>query len=305
MLIGLTSVGGSPGASTTAAALSTLWPNPVAVVDADPTGGDLLAGAGGVVEADREFGLLELLRVGRGGVIGRVIHSQVLTLPSGMPLVPGLAHAGQASAVGWSELAQGLREAELRDIIVDLGRWSLQTPAAPLLWACDVLLVVVRTTLRGLRRAERTLPLIAEDLDRHNPGAVALGLLVVDDHGPYATADIARRLRVPVLGEVAFDPRAASVFSDGAEPARTHSRSPLLRSLPEVVRTVGQLGAQQRALGSHRTLLREPPARSLGPAPTASTGAAVLSPTRPVPTGLREMSRSPRRLTAVPGQEQL
>ena len=257
MLIGLLSTGGSPGASTTAAVMAVTWPDPVVVVDADPAGGDLLAGAGGEVEASRERGLLELVRLGRQGDLPMVLDSQIVTLPTGVPLVAGLGHPGQAGGVNWAELADGLRSVTHRDVIVDLGRWTMGSPAAPLFRACDVLLVVVRTQLRGLRRAVRTLPLIRDDMDRHNPGVGAMGLVVVDDNGPYATADIARRLGVPVLAEVAFDPKSAAVFSDAADPTRGHTRSPLLRSMPAVVHAVGQLGHQQRALGTRHTLLRE------------------------------------------------
>jgi hypothetical protein len=305
VLIGLLSTGGSPGVSTLAAVMGAAWPDPVVVIDADPAGGDLLAGAGGVVEASRDRGLLELVRLGRQDDLRVVLDSQIVTLPTGVPLVAGLGHPGQAGGVNWSELADGLRAVTHRDVLVDLGRWSMNYPAAPLLRACDVLVLVVRTQLRGLRRAERTLPLIREDVDRHNPGVGAMGLVVVDDNGPYAVADIARRLGVPALGEVAFDPRSAAVFSDAAAPSRGHDRSPLLRSVPGVVRSVGQLAQQQRALGTRRTLLREQH-HADATVVIAAPGAPAPPPVGTTPAarhataaGLREMPRRQRRLNAV------
>lgn len=289
--------------STTTAVMAASWPSPVVAIDADPAGGDLLAGAGGEVEASRDRGLLELVRLARQGDLPVVLDSQIVTLPTGVPLVAGLGHPGQAAGVNWAELADGLRAVTHRDVLVDLGRWSMNFPAAPLLRACDVLLVVVRTQLRGLRRAERTLPLIREDVDRHNPGVGSMGLVVVDDNGPYAVNDISRRLGLPTIGEVAFDSKAAAVFSDAATPARGHTRSPLLRSVPGVVRAAGQLGQQQRALGTRRTLLREqhnadatvvipaPGSPAPAPAPAARHTAA--------PAGLREMPRRQRRLSSV------
>ena len=44
-VIALTSASGSPGVTTTAVALAFLWPRPVVLVEADPTGGSaILAG---------------------------------------------------------------------------------------------------------------------------------------------------------------------------------------------------------------------------------------------------------------------
>ena len=295
MLIGVLSTNASPGVSTTAMAMGAVWPSPVVVVDADPSGGDILAAAGAVVEADREHNLLELMRLGRQGQIPQVLESQIAVLPTGVPVVAGLAHPGQAGGVAWRDLAEGLRAVTHRDVLVDLGRWGVPYAPAPVLWACDLLLLVVRTQLRGLRRAQRIVPLILKDLDRHNPGGGSLGLMVVNDHGPYAVADIVRsaNLNVAVFGELPWDARTAAVFSEGATPGRHWDRSPLARALPTVVRTVGQLAQQRRALGTRAPLLREQP---MTPTPVPRQPVEVPAPG----VQLREMARGPRRLTAVP-----
>jgi hypothetical protein len=295
MLIGLFSTNASPGVTTTAMALGSVWPSPVVVIDADPSGGDILAAAGAVVEADREHNLLELLRLGRQGQIPQVLDSQITVLPTGAPVVAGLAHPGQAGGLAWTDLAEGLRAVTYRDVLVDLGRWGVPYAPAPILRACDLLLLVVRTQLRGLRRAERILPLIREDVERHNPGGGSVGLLVVNDHGPYAVADIVRsaKLGVPVFGELPLDTRTAAVFSEGAPPGRHWDRSPLARALPGVVRTVGQLAQQQRALRTRAPLLRQ---QHSTPTPVAQPPVEATAPGPP----LREMARTPRRLSAVP-----
>jgi len=100
MLIGLLSTNGSPGVSTTAMAMGAVWPSPVVVIDADPSGGDLLAAAGSVVEADREHSLLELLRLGGQGQIPRVLDSQITVLPNATPP----AWPIPAKPVGWRGL---------------------------------------------------------------------------------------------------------------------------------------------------------------------------------------------------------
>ncbi len=138
MLIGVLSTNASPGATTTAMALSSVWPSPVVVVDADPSGGDILAAAGAVVEADREHNLLELMRLGRQGQIPQVLDSQITTLPTGVPVVAGLAHPGQAGGVPWTDLAEGLRAVTHRDVLVDLGRWGVPYAPAPVVRACDL-----------------------------------------------------------------------------------------------------------------------------------------------------------------------
>ncbi len=299
MLIGLFSAGSSPGVSTAVLAMGSAWPSPCVVIDADPSGGDLLAAGGSVVEADREHNLVELMRIGRQGQIPQVLDSQITRLPVGVDVVAGLAHPGQSAGVVWGELAEGLQAVMHRDVLVDLGRWGSPFAPAPLLRACDVLLVVVRTQLRGLRRAERVLPMIKEDLDRHNPGAGDVGLLIVNDHGPYAVPDIARRLSAPVLGELPLDARTAAVFSDGATAPRHMERSALARAVPGVVRTVGQLAQSRQALGRRGPLIRQ---QAVDPSP--SPVRRVTTPPSPSPAaaavGLREMSRSPRRLSAVP-----
>ncbi len=293
MMIGLVSAGGSPGVSTTAVAMGGIWPDPVVVVDADPSGGDILAGAGGVIPAERN--LLELVRLGRHGRLLDVLESQISLLPSGTPVVAGLGQPGQAAGVPWASLAEGLGSVTHRDVVVDLGRWMMPYLPTPLLRACDVVLLVVRTQLRAVRRAERVLPLIRDELDRGVPGTGALGLLVVTDHGPYAPTDIGQRMQIEVLGGLPFDPRTAAVFSDGADPARHLDRSSLMRGLRPLVDTVGRLAQARRTLGTRTRVLR---------AQDPGEDAAVRPVPAPRPTpapgvGLREMPRSARRLSAV------
>lgn len=292
-MIGLVSAGGSPGVSTTAVAMGGIWPDPAVVVDTDPSGGDILAGAGGVIPAERN--VLELVRLGRQGRLPDVLESQISLLPSGTAVVAGLGHPGQSAGVPWALLAEGLASVTHRDVVVDLGRWMMPYLPSPLLRACDVVLLVVRTRLRAVRRAERVLPLIRDELDRGVPGTGALGLLVVTDRGPYAPADIGERLKIDVLGALPFDPRTAAVFSDGADPTRHLDRSAWMRELRPLVRTVGQLAQAQHALGAKTRALR-------GGDTGEDSAVHPVPPPRPAPApgvGLREMPRSARRLSAV------
>lgn len=300
MLIGLVSAGGSPGVTTTALAMGSVWPGPVVVVDADPSGGDVAAAGGGVVDASLS-NVLELVRLGRHDRLPQVLDTQIQTMPFGTPVVVGFGDPTQVGAVSWPDLAAGLAAVRHRDVLVDLGRWGIPFPPAPLLRACDLLLLVVRTQTRALRRAERILPLIRQDLNRANPGNVGVDLLVVDDHGSFSVADISRRLGVHVLGELPHEAKTAAVFSDGAAAPRHLERTPLLRSVQTLVRTTGQLAQQRRTLGARALLLRQQPLSMSPPRPQAATHAPATSPDQVA--GLSVMPRAARRLRPVPPRE--
>lgn len=289
-MIGLLSAGGSPGVTTTALGLGSVWPTPVAVVDADPSGGDMLIGAGAGLLAPQGH-LLELTLLARQGHLPRFLDQQLTTMPTGVPVLAGLGDPAQAGAVPWPALADGLRAVTHRDVIVDLGRWGIPHAASPVLRCCDVIVLVVRTNLRSLRRAERVLPLIRHDLDRHNPGHPGVDLLVVAESTAFSSADISRRLGVRALGELAHDPRTAAVFSEGATAGRHAERSPLVRSLAELASTAGLLGQHRRNMWSSAWPATGVPVR---------TPASEPYPTHDPASGLREMPRHLRRLTAVP-----
>ena len=66
MLISLLSIKGSPGATTAALALGSVWPRTALVVDVDPQGGDALAGVGGGRQA-ADRGIVDVLAEARYG----------------------------------------------------------------------------------------------------------------------------------------------------------------------------------------------------------------------------------------------
>lgn len=300
MLIGLFSAGGSPGVTTTALAMGSVWPAPVVVVDADPSGGDVAAAGGGMVDASLS-NVLELVRLGRHDRLPQVLDSQLQTMPFGTPVVVGFGDPTQVGAVSWSDLAAGLRAVSHRDVVVDLGRWGMPYIAAPLLRSCDLLLLVVRTQTRALRRAERILPLVREDLNRANPGNAGVDLLVVGD-GPFSSADISRRLGVHVLGELPLDTKTATVFSDGATAPRHLERTVLMREVSTVVRAAGQVAQQRRNLRTRAPLLRQPTVLT-PPRPHSADVRTPLPPAQAAVAGLNVMPRSSRRLRPVPPRE--
>jgi hypothetical protein len=300
MLIGLFSAGGSPGVTTTVLAMGSVWPSPVVVIDADPSGGDVAAAGGGLVDASLS-NVLELVRLGRYDRLPQVLDSQIQTTPFGTPVVVGFGDPTQVGAVSWPDLAAGLRAVQHRDVLVDLGRWGVAFAPAPLMRVCDLLLLVVGIQTRALRRAERILPLVREDLNRANPGNAGVDLLVIDDNGSFSAGDISRRLGVHVIGELPHDIRTAAVFSDGATAPRHLHRTSLVRGVQSVVQTVGQVAQQRRNLGTRAPLLRQQPATITSR--RAPANRTPVTSEQDAVAGLRVMPRSSRRLRPVPPRE--
>ncbi|MDN5763489.1 MAG: hypothetical protein L0H41_14395, partial [Microlunatus sp.] len=69
----------------------------------------------------------------------------------------------------------------------------------------------------------------------------SLGLIVVGSGQPYSSREIAKGLGVPVIAEIADDPRAARHLSDGTRRSRRFDSSRLVRSLHS---TSSQLAAR-------------------------------------------------------------
>ncbi|MFJ7249234.1 hypothetical protein ACIQWA_32030 [Kitasatospora sp. NPDC098652] len=232
---------GAPGATTTALALLLAWPlqpgRRILLVEADPDGGAVLAGAlEGRVEA--VYGLRNLAVADRRGLLAQTIWEQLIDLsPEGDAerlLLPGLTDPAQASGLAytWEPLAELLHGIEHQgyDVIVDLGRSGATGAGAVLARRADVVAVTVRSTLRGLSAARPRLAALGEDLATAGTGADALGLLLVSE-GPYSGSEVSREFGLPVLGELPHAPRTARVLSDGGDTTdRRFIRSELMRT---------------------------------------------------------------------------
>src|SRR5665213_4511800 len=96
MIVGLVSVKGSPGVTTTACALGAAWPTDrkVLLVEADPFGGDLAAQFG----AAPNVGLWSLLAASRRGLNEGAVWEHCSFLPGGLPVLFGLTSTDQAIA---------------------------------------------------------------------------------------------------------------------------------------------------------------------------------------------------------------
>ena len=233
---------GSPGVTTATLALAATWPGRVLLVEADPAGGDVLAGYGrGGLPAGP--GLLELATAARRDLTADDVlaHSIALDADARLRLVAGTSGPGPLATVtpALPAIAAALRGLGAGpdgwDVLVDAGRLDAAAVPWPLLAGCDLLVLVARPSLRQVRHLRAHLPAVREHLDRDGAGP-ALGLLLVGDT-PYGADEVAGAVGVPVLAVLADDPAAAAVLSEGTAPPRGFARSPLLRS----ARHAGQL----------------------------------------------------------------
>ncbi|MFD5464113.1 hypothetical protein ACFWIQ_15020 [Kitasatospora sp. NPDC127059] len=295
---------GAPGATTTALALLLAWPlqpgRRIVLVEADPDGGAVLAGAlEGRVEA--VYGLRNLAVADRRGLLAQTIWEQLIDLsPEGNAerlLLPGLTDPAQASGLTytWEPLAELLHGIEQQgyDVIVDLGRSGATGTSAVLARRADAVAVTVRSTLRGLSAARPRLAALGEDLAAAGTGTDALGLLLVAE-GPYSGAEVSREFGLPLLGVLPHAPRTARVLSDGGDTTdRRFIRSELMRTARSAADEVQLLVRRRRerlapgaTAGAAAPGAPVAPGGSGGPVPVAApvpVGPVPVGPVAPVP----------------------
>lgn len=236
-VIVLASASGSPGVTTTAVGLASVWSRPVLVADADPTGGSaILAGFfQGKVAAGG--GLTEVALGHRRGDLAGAIAASAMALPGTRAhVLPGAAGHGVAQGMRdlWPALLTEFRalEATGQDVIVDAGRLGLAGSPEPLIYGADLAVLVVGSSLVAIAGARSWASTWRATFDDIGAGERVPCALVVGPGRPYSVREIGKVLPVPMLGEVAWDPMSASVFCAGAQPSRRRLRQATLpRSL--------------------------------------------------------------------------
>jgi hypothetical protein len=251
-VLALVSAKGSPGVTTTAAALA------AAAVD---TGVDAL-----LVELDPSGGDMAMLsdRVGEGALVSLaealrhdtsdpgVIRDDATSGPAGVPAVLAPAGASEASGVIGSlgdRWLPALREAAVT-VVVDAGRWEPRSPTARRIAGADVVGVVCRATAPGVEHTRRLVDAI------RGVARCPLALLVVGAC-PYPGEEIAAVLDVPLAGVLAWDPRGVTGMWVRGERGRGR-RSWLARSAAPALAGL-QAQAPPRPAGAHLA-----PERALG-----------------------------------------
>lgn len=229
-MIALVSAKGSPGVTVSALAFTLTWPGRCLLVEADPAGGDVLAGyLQGSLDSQR--GLAQLAVAELRGRLRDEFERQLVDLdaPRRQRLVlPGVRDPAQAATVApvWPAIADYLRQlARDGNLVVDCGRLTTPHFGWPLLHAADRVLLVVRGSLPSVSHAVPAVAVLRRELAAQG-GPDRLGLLVVDT-GPYPAAELAARLQVELAAVLPADSRTARALSLGGP---VHPRLPLPRA---------------------------------------------------------------------------
>lgn len=262
--IGLASVSGAPGVTTTALALSYISTSPTLIVEADTShASSILAGfLQGTVPPDR--GLLEVaMQTTTQRNDGMNLWEEVLQIDDDgrQYVLPGTFDPTAATGIDnhvWSLLSAWIRSmANGLTPIIDFGRLSPHDRRQSLLAGVSHLGIVCHATLPDVLALQGALPYIHELLpaDMIDSG---LGLVLVDQPGivNYSDREISRRLHIPVFGRIKHDPKTAMAFShhtrelpDGrAEVRKAVRKNPLLRSTQSLRSTLDSLAEKEASV---------------------------------------------------------
>ena len=159
MLVSLFSAKGSPGVTSSGLALAAVWPRPVVLLEADPSGTDLVyrcrsVAGGPVATSPNILGLASAVRGDRSVAVSEWTQK----LANGVDLVAGVTTPTQGRGLAglWPAVAAAAMAAEV-DVIADLGRMEREAPTMPLLTGADLMVPVVSGTLDSLMHTREML----------------------------------------------------------------------------------------------------------------------------------------------------
>jgi len=232
MLVAVTSLK-SGGATTLAAALAAVWPEPALLIEVDPAGGDL----GGWHKLPDTPGLASLANACRMGQVDLSEHTT--RLPFGVDAVLAAAGRPQASAaIGLLADTEPARWAKERPTVLDVGRLEPGSPALPLLELADAVLVVAGgDVLSLLRVAMAEIPVERAQL-------VAVGPLA------HPRDDLAGLLPIPLVAELPWDRHSAEVIAGTRRARRAWTRVGLLATARALAASLATQAHPAR--GEHR-----------------------------------------------------
>ncbi|MEU8735007.1 hypothetical protein AB0C68_37265 [Streptomyces tendae] len=255
-VIALAGCSGAPGVTTSALALLLSWPlepgRRMILAECDPDGGAVLHGLLQGTLGDR-YGLRNLSVAARKGDFGEAFWRQLIDLssedgkaesPRDRLLLPGITDPAQAASLSsvWKGLAtmfRGIDADHGHDVLVDLGRRGAVGPSGVLAEQADLVLIVVRNTLRSLQAAQSRVTALSERVGD-------VGLIVIDE-GPYPAGEVQRVLQVPVVATLPYAPKEARVLSDGADQPRHYTKSALMKAARTTSTLLAQRAAARRA----------------------------------------------------------
>jgi hypothetical protein len=234
-MIVLASAAGSPGVTTSALGLALTWPRPVLLIEADPTGGSAILAGFFRGTTPQTTGLLDLAWAHREGLLTDALAELPMPIPdSSASLLPGIRSHTQTGSLTalWEPLATALKGLARtgHDVIIDAGRLGLTGSPEPLIYAADLMLLVMRSDLVALAAARSWAETLRAGFnERGTPTSVQA--LLVGVGRPYSGRDVAKVLGLPVAGALAWQEAEAAVFSHGAAPPRRFDSRALPRSL--------------------------------------------------------------------------
>lgn len=242
-VVALASVKGAPGATMAAQALALCWRAPVALVDADPAGGDVLWRSRGLrgEPLDPDRGLLSLSAAARRDAGETSLAEHLQPTSEGTDVLVGLSSQEQLTGVAglWSQLP-ALMSSHPTDVIVDCGRLTAGSPVLPVALRADVLVVVVRPDIEGVAHLRSRLSQLQAMQRGRADELVRVHVVVATSYRDTSSAVHlqqlldAENLTASVAGVLAHDPKAAAVLSSTriGNPAR----SLLVRSAAEIAK---------------------------------------------------------------------
>ncbi len=216
---------GSPGATTTAAALAAVTAfkadRDTLLMELDPAGGTLALGT----QIPLDPGLLTLAAAGRRGLDPALLHAHSQALANGVGVIVAPTSPDRAASIARSLSAPISEAASDLDgvVIIDCGRWSNEHHLAPLAAAADEVLVTFRPDAAGVEHVRTRLGSITA-------ASRSVRLVSIGDT-PYPAAEVAGVLGVEAVQVIADDRRTAELIRTAAPIGRWLRRTSLVRSV--------------------------------------------------------------------------
>lgn len=229
MLYALCSAKGAPGTTVFSLALTCALANMheegVALVEADPVGGDIAAFLG----LSTDPGMVSLAAAARHQSAWPDITAHAQRLPAGGLALLGSTDPTQATS-SITTLASRLRLAlgSMAAAVVDCGRWQSNSPASPIVRDAAATIVCLRPTVASIESVR----VRAQQLWEASQGP--LGLAVMGD-GPYSADEVQAATGLPVLVTVPQDRRGIGVLCGGSSRPGTAARLPIVRAARTVI----------------------------------------------------------------------
>ena len=238
MMLSLLSIKGSPWVTTFGlAAVATRAPGEAVLAEVDPAGGDIAIWAQSAYEPP---GMMALAAAGRRGMTPELLADYERAVGPGLAVLLGPTDGAQASAalatVG-PQLAAALA-ARPGLVLADCGRFSPTSPAAPMVAAAEVTVLMLRPEPAEIEHARCLLPALRS--------LATEVVAVVAGHKPFRAAEVGEFLGLEVVGVVDRDVRTAAGLARATN-LKALRRTPLVRAAATVLERLGERTARPGA----------------------------------------------------------